>query len=61
MFNSVCNFSKGPQKNLMAMLPSGKLTWLAGKSPFFIREYIFNGGPFSIVMLVYQRVIPQKG
>ena len=27
-------------------LHSGKVTWLAGKSPIFSREYIFNPGAF---------------
>ena len=34
-------------------LPSGKLTWLAGKFPCSI-ESTSSEGPFSIAMLVYQ-------
>ena len=29
---------------------------LGSQSPFFNRKYIFNPGPFSIAMLVYQSV-----
>ena len=36
-------------------LPSSKLPW-HWKITIFNREYIFNPGPFSIAMLVYQRV-----
>ena len=36
-------------------IPSSKLTWLAGKSPFSIGN-TSSTDPFSIAMLVYQRV-----
>ena len=36
--------------------PSGKLTWLAGKSPCYVGNTSSNG-PFPIAMLVYQSVI----
>ena len=38
-------------------LPSGKHTKNYGKSPFSMGKYTTNG-PFSIAMLVYQRVRP---
>ena len=45
---------KNPQVTLQ--LP---LTWLAGKSPMFNREYISSTGPiFQPAMLVYGRVLP---
>ena len=40
-------------------IPSSKLTW-QWKIPIVNREYIFNTGPFSITMLVYRRVTPDK-
>ena len=36
-------------------IPSGKLTWLAGISPFLIGN-TSSKGPFSIAMLVYRSV-----
>ena len=40
---------------LVGWIPSGKLTWLAGKPPFLIGDTSSHAG-FSIAMLVYQRV-----
>jgi hypothetical protein len=40
-------------------IPSGKRTKNHGKSPFLMGKSKISTGPFSIAMLVYQRV-PQK-
>ena len=37
-------------------LPSGELTFCHGKSPFFMGKSTISTGPFSIAMLVHQRV-----
>jgi hypothetical protein len=41
-------------------LPSGKLTVCYGKSPFLMGNPLFQW-PFSIAMLVYQRVEKKRG
>ena len=43
----------------MSDLPSGKLSHSYGKSPFSIGKSAING-PFSIAMLVYQRLPPWR-
>ena len=41
-------------------IPSGELSHSNGKSPFLMGKYTISTGPFSIAMLVHQRVFIPK-
>ena len=57
---NLLRWNLGERGEMKIWLSSGKLT-LQWNSPIFNRKYIFNPGPCSIAMLVYQSAFHQPG